>query len=76
MSYECLECGNTSTKKFPAGKCPACFSFKIKSSHKENKKDVVVEKEAKTKLELALLVLLWGFFVYGTWDKYISQWFS
>ncbi len=75
MPYQCLECGNKSSKKFPGGKCPACDSFRVKTIGKPEKKSVVRQKESKTKVEIFLMVLLWGLLAYGVWDRYLKDLF-
>lgn len=72
MAYLCNDCGNKSSKKFPQGKCPACDSFNIKSTH-TGTRQAIREKEPKTLLELVLMVLLWGLLIYGAWDKYVRK---
>ncbi|MBK8327628.1 MAG: hypothetical protein IPL02_11770 [Moraxellaceae bacterium] len=70
MAFVCNDCGNKSTQKFLQGKCPACGSFSIKSTHKTTKQ-AIKEKEPKTLIEIVILILLWGLIGYGTWDKYL-----
>ncbi len=70
MAFVCNDCGNKSTQKFLQGKCPACGSFSIKSTHKSTKQ-AIKEKEPKTLIEIVILILLWGLIGYGTWDKYL-----
>ena len=70
MAFICNDCGNKSTKKFLHGKCPACGSFNIKSTHKSTKQ-AIKEKEPKTLIEIVILILLWGLIAYGAWDKYL-----
>lgn len=72
MAFICNDCGNKSTKKFPAGKCPACDSFNIKSTQISTKQ-AIKEKEPKTLIELVIMALLWGLLAYGVWDKYIKK---
>ena len=64
MAFVCNDCGNKSTQKFLQGKCPACGSFSIKSTHKTTKQ-AIKEKEPKTLIEIVILI------GYGTWDKYL-----
>ena len=71
MAFICNDCGNKSTKKFPQGKCPACDSFNIKTTHKTTQQ-AIKEKEPKTLIELVILALLWGLLAYGVWDKYLK----
>ena len=71
MAFICNDCGNKSTKKFPQGKCPACDSFNIKTTHKTTQQ-AIKEKEPKTLIELVILALLWGLLAYGAWDKYLK----
>ena len=71
MAFICNDCGNQSTKKFAQGKCPACDSFNIKTTHKSTKQ-AIKEKEPKTLIELVVLALLWGLLAYGAWDKYLK----
>ena len=75
MPYQCMECGNKSSKKFPGGKCPACDSFRVKTVGKPEKKSSAQQKEEKTKVEIFLMLLLWGFFAYGVWDRYVKELF-
>lgn len=70
MAFICNDCGNKSTQKFLQGKCPACGSFNIKSTHKTTKQ-AIKEKEPKTLIEIAILILLWGLLGYGAWDIYL-----
>lgn len=70
MAFVCNDCGNKSTQKFLNGKCPACGSFNIKSTHKTTKQ-AIKEKEPKTLIEIVILILLWGLIGYGVWDKYL-----
>lgn len=72
MAYICNDCGNKSSKQFPGGKCPACDSFNIKSTHISTRQ-AIREKEPKTMLELAIMVLLWSLLAYGAWDKYLRK---
>jgi predicted ATP-dependent serine protease len=68
MAYRCLDCSNQSTRKFPAGRCPACGSYNIKSAHTA----LVYEKEKpkKTVFGVVLMGLLWGLLLFGIWDRY------
>lgn len=68
MAYRCLDCSNRSSKKFPAGRCPACSSYNIKSDHMPLGYEK--EKPKKTVFEIALMGLLWGLLVFGIWDRY------
>ncbi len=72
MAFICNDCGNKSTQKFLNGKCPACGSFNIKSTHKTTKQ-AIKEKEPKTLIEIVILILLWGLIGYGVWDKYLRS---
>lgn len=68
-SYTCLDCGNKSSKNFPSGKCPGCGSFNIKSPKSLIKKE---NPKTKTKKEIILMTLLWGYIAYETWRRYLS----
>jgi len=70
MAFICNDCGNKSSTKFAQGKCPACGSFNIKSTHKTTKQ-AIKEKEPKTLIEIVVLILLWGLLGYGAWDMYL-----
>jgi hypothetical protein len=69
MTYTCKDCSHTSNKKFPNGKCPACDSYNISSTNKLAE-STTKEKKPKKKIEIVILVLLWGLIAYGAWDKY------
>ncbi len=70
MAFICNDCGNKSTQKFPHGKCPACDSFNIKSTHLSTKQ-AIQEKEPKTLIEIAIMCIVWGLLGYGVWDRYL-----
>ena len=67
--FTCLDCGNQSSKTFPAGKCPACGSFKIKSPASGLNKEGPKNKN-KTKKEIFLMLLLWGFIAFEAIRRY------
>lgn len=71
MAFICNDCSYRSTKKFPAGKCPACSSFNIKASHKIAEK--AASKPKKTIVEIIVLILVWLALIYGVWDRYIKN---
>jgi len=71
MSYVCLDCTHRSKKKFPGGKCPACNSFNIKSDSKPQA-DTSRQQERKTLVEYFILILFWGFLLWGIWDRYLK----
>lgn len=71
MAYQCLDCGNRSSRKFPGGKCPACASYNVQS--RADKFSYTPEKPRKTLLEIVLLILLWGALAYGVWDRYLQD---
>lgn len=72
MAYICNDCGNKSSKQFPGGKCPACDSFNIKSTHTSTRQ-AIKDKEPKTMLELVIMVLLWIWLAYGAWDLFMRK---
>ena len=72
MAFVCNDCGNKSTQKFLHGKCPACGSFSIKSTHKSTKQ-AIKEKEPKTLIEIAIMCILWAVLGYGFWEKFIKE---
>jgi len=69
--FKCFDCGNTSSKRFPGGACPACDSFNVRSlaASSAPSKKPKVSKEKKI-----MLVLFWSLFLYGLWDNYLSEW--
>jgi predicted ATP-dependent serine protease len=69
MAYQCLDCSNQSSKKFPAGRCPACNSYNIKS----DRQGMVYEKDKpkKTLAEILIMSVLWGALLLGVIDRYI-----
>jgi hypothetical protein len=69
MSYRCLDCSYTRKGKFPGGKCPACDSWNISRPKTES---FGIPKDKKTKMEIFILVLFWGFLIFGVWDRYFS----
>ena len=70
MGWRCLECGHSGSRKFPAGRCPACRSYRIQSD-RQPLRVAEPEKPRKTLLELLLMLTLWGLLLYGAWDKFI-----
>lgn len=77
MAYRCLDCGYQAARKFPAGRCPACDSFNIKSTQPvDDEAKPRREKEPKTLIELVLMVGLWALLLYGAWDKYLRDWLN
>ncbi|PTQ87919.1 hypothetical protein [Agitococcus lubricus] len=72
MAYLCRDCGNRSTKQFPQGKCPACDSFNILSTHKSTQQ-AIREREPKTLFEILVLTILWGLLAYGVWERYVKE---
>lgn len=72
MAYCCNDCGNQSSRQFPQGKCPACGSFHIKTTHLSTK-EAIKNKEPKTLFELVIMVLLWGLLAYGAYDHYFKK---
>jgi hypothetical protein len=74
MAFICNDCGNKFTRKFPNGKCPACDSFNIKSTHSvQDTKRAIREKEPKTLIELVIMCMVWGLLGYGVWDQYLRK---
>lgn len=71
MAFICNDCGNKSTKKFPAGRCPACDSFNVKSNN--TTREAIREKEPKTLIEIIIMCLMWGLLAYGVWDRYLHE---
>ena len=69
MAYQCLDCSNRSSKKFPAGRCPACNSYNIKSDRQG--KVYEKDKPKKTLSEILIMVVLWGLLLLGLVDRYI-----
>jgi len=68
MSYRCKDCGNSSTKKFPGGRCPACDSFNVTGRQSNRNKD---DGPKHTSLfKKATAILLWSFFAWGIWFEY------
>ncbi len=69
MAYRCLDCSNQSSKKFPAGRCPACDSYNIKSDHR----GLLYEKEKpkKTMAEIFIMAVLWALLIAGIVDRYV-----
>lgn len=59
---KCLDCGY-SGKKFVAGACPACGSFRIEAPTQEELPRV------RKPLQLAFLVTLWGYLFYLIWQN-------
>lgn len=70
MSYQCIDCGNASSRKFTGGKCPACGSYNVKSDFE--KISYAPEKRRKTLLEMLIMLLLWGALLFGVWDRYLQ----
>ena len=69
MAYQCLDCSYKASKKFPAGKCPACDSFNIRG---KKKVQAPVSKKRDSMGKTILMVLLWGVVFYGAWDGKIK----
>jgi hypothetical protein len=69
MTYTCKDCSHQSTKKFPNGKCPACDSYNIITTNKLPELSTQ-ERKPKTKIEIVIVVILWGLIGYGAWNKY------
>lgn len=59
MAWMCLDCGNKSTRKFSAGRCPACDSFNI-SGGSSALKDTKTRSVRRKKIDLTILFLCWG----------------
>jgi uncharacterized membrane protein YvbJ len=59
MGWRCLDCGNKASKKFPAGRCPACDSFNVqgKSSKAKNPNE---RSEQRKKIDVTILLVCWG----------------
>ena len=71
MSYRCLDCSNSASKKFPGGKCPACGSYNVKSDFAKIRY-AEKEKPKKTLIEILVMSGLWGLLLYGVWDRFFS----
>ena len=71
MAYICLDCSNKSSKQFPGGRCPACDSFNIKTTHK--KVDNKPQRKKKTFTEIIIMSSLWFIFIYGAYQHYFDE---
>ena len=67
MALRCLDCGYRG-KKFPAGKCPACGSFKISGLSKAKDE----QPPARLSFRLAMLVAVWGYFLYSLYEFFAA----
>jgi|TARA_B110000116_G_C16796329_1_gene566979 predicted ATP-dependent serine protease len=59
MGWRCLDCGNKASKKFHAGRCPACDSFNIQGKSSKAK-DPTERSERRKKIDIVVLVVCWG----------------
>ncbi len=59
MGWRCLDCGNKGSKKFHAGRCPACDSFNIRGKS-STVKDSGSRSERRKKIDIAVLVVCWS----------------
>lgn len=71
MPYRCTACSHTMRKASPHGTCPACGSAQLRVI--KSQQQVTPEKSRKTKIEIAIMVLLWGLLIYGIYDKFIAS---
>ena len=59
MGWHCLDCGNKASKRFHAGRCPACDSFNVKGNS-NNLKKPIERSERRKKIDIAVLLFCWG----------------
>lgn len=76
MAFKCLDCGNTSSKRFPSGACPACDSFNVRSISAAASPAAKKQKPKASKEKIALLIVFWALFLYGLWDNYLKEWLA
>jgi len=72
MSYQCLQCGAKIKVTSTSGACTACGSHQLRSTGNVKEANKKSEKPSKTAAELLVMFLLWGLFLYGVWDQYLS----
>ncbi len=54
----------------PHGGCEACGAATIKPI--KSKINNQPETKTKSKIEIAIMILLWGLLIYGLYDKFIA----
>lgn len=70
MSYFCNDCGYAASKRFDAGKCPACGGFNIRKNAQPL--DYQPDKRRST-ISNIVMVLLWAALLSGLWQRYLAD---
>ena len=68
--YKCKACGYKGNKTNEQGGCIACDSFELVTLGNTTAAKIR-EREPKTMVEIFILIMVWGFLIYGLWDKFI-----
>ena len=71
MAYRCLDCSYTTDSQIVGGRCPACGSYKMKSS-RANGADDAEDKQRKP-YKLVLLALLWLYLIFEIARKLLAE---